>query len=107
MAGDLAGEANRAIGKTAQTVAPSLRHIGAVVEPGVQIRRKCCLGAVAADRAPQRIQRDDIAGAFPDRAEMGVAQQPGSGELLDVTDAAAHLQGVAANLARVAGGAEF
>ena len=38
---------------------------------------------------------------------MGVAQQPRRGEFLDVADAAAHLQRIAADLARVAGRTEF
>src|SRR5260370_30830199 len=62
---------------------------------------------MAADRPLQRVQRDDVAGALPDRAEMGVAQQPAGREFLDVADAAAHLQRIAADLARIAGGAEF
>ena len=106
-AGDLARKADGAVGQFAQAIAPGLRHIGAVVEPGVQIGGERRIGAVAADRALQRIDRDDIAGAFPDRAEMGVAQQPRGGEFLDVADAAAHLQRIAADLAGVAGGAEF
>jgi hypothetical protein len=65
------------------------------------------IGAVAADRPLERIEGHDVAGAFPDRAEMGVAQQPRGGEFLDVTDAAAHLQRVTTDLARIAGGAEF
>src|SRR6266404_6636664 len=76
-AGDVARKATGALGQIAQTIAPSLRHIGAVVEAGVQIGGESSVGTVAADRAFQRIDRDDIAGAFPDRAEMGVAQQPG------------------------------
>ena len=40
----------------------------------MQIGGERCIGAVAADRALQRIDRDDVAGAFPDRAEMRVAQ---------------------------------
>ena len=35
--GDLAGKTDGAVGETAQAVAPSLRHIRAVVETGVQI----------------------------------------------------------------------
>ena len=73
----------------------------------MQIGGERGIGAVAADRPLQRIERHDVAGAFPDRAEMGVAQQPRGGEFLDVADAAAHLQRVAADLARIAGGAEF
>ena len=73
----------------------------------MQIGRERAVGAMAADRALQRIDRHDIAGAFPDRAEMGVAQQPRGGEFLDVADAAAHLQRIAADFSGVAGGAEF
>ena len=105
--GDLPRKADGAIGEIAETLAPGLRHIGAVVQAGVQIGGERGIGAVAADRALQRIDRDDVAGAFPDRTEMRVAQQPRGGEFLDVTDAAAHLQRIAADLAGVAGGAEF
>ena len=73
----------------------------------MQIGGERRFGAMAADRALQRIDRDDVAGAFPDRAEMRVAQQPRGGEFLDVADAAAHLQRIAADLAGIAGGAEF
>jgi len=76
----------------AQAVAPGLRHACRVVEPA-------CRSAASALSAPwrptarfQRIDRDDIAGTFPDRAEMGVTQQPRGCEFLDVADAAAHLQ---------------
>jgi hypothetical protein len=72
--GHLAGEADRAVGEIAQAVAPGLRHVGAVVEAGVQIRGQRGIGTMTADRPLQRIEGDDIAGAFPDRAEMGVAQ---------------------------------
>ena len=73
----------------------------------MQIGGKRGIGAMAADRALQRIECDDVAGAFPDRAKMGVAQQARSGEFLDIADAATHLQRVAADLAGIAGGAEF
>ena len=62
---------------------------------------------MAADRPLHGVDRNNIAGAFPDRAEMRVAQQPRGGEFLDVADAAAHLQRIAADLARIARGAEF
>ena len=106
-AGDLARKADGAVGEIAQAIAPGLRHVGAVVEAGMQIGGKRRVGAVAADRALQRIDRDDVAGAFPDRAEMRVAQQSRGGEFLDVADAAAHLQRIAADLSGIAGGAEF
>jgi hypothetical protein len=73
----------------------------------MQVGGKRRIGAMPADRSRQRIDGDDIAGTFPDRAEMGVAQQPRGCELLDVTDAAPHLHRIAADLARVARGAEF
>ena len=73
----------------------------------MQVRRKRGISTMAADRALERIERHDVAGSFPDRTEMGIAQQPRGGEFLDVTDAAAHLQRVAADLAGIAGGAEF
>jgi len=90
-----------------QAAAPSYRHIGTVIETGMQIGRECGVSAMAADRALQRIDRDDVAGAFPDRPEVRIAQQSRGGEFLDVADAAAHLQGIAADLAGIAGGAEF
>src|SRR5436305_12453231 len=74
----------RAIGETAQAIAPGLRHGGAVVEPCMQIGRERALRAMTADGALERIERDDVAGAFPDRAKMGIAQQSAGGEFLDV-----------------------
>src|SRR6266436_9713731 len=93
----LACKAYGAIDKSAQTVPPGLRHFGAVVEPGMQIGRKRAIGAMAADRALERIECDDVAGAFPDRSEMGIAQQSRGGKFLDVTDAAPHLERIAAD----------
>ena len=62
--------------------------------------------AFAADRA-QHVERDDVAGAFPDRAQVRVAHQPRVGPFLDVAAAAAHLHRVAGDLARIAAGAEL
>ena len=62
---------------------------------------------MAADGARDRVERDDVAGAFPDRAEMGVAQQPRRRELLDVADPAAHLERIAAHFPCIARGTEF
>src|SRR4051794_22621199 len=70
LARDLARKADGAIAQLAQTVAPGLRHIGAVVEAGVQVSGECRFRTVAADRALQRVDSDDVAGAFPDRTEM-------------------------------------
>ena len=63
-------------------------------------------GVVTLDRA-QHVERDDVAGAFPDRAEVGVTHQPGVAPFLDVAAAAAHLHRVAGDLAGVAAGAEL
>src|SRR5260370_28779519 len=103
----LASKADGAIYEIAQTVAPGLRHIGAVVEAGVKVGGERGIRAVAADRAMQSVDRNDIAGALPDRAEMRVAQQPRGCKFLDVTDAAAHLQRIAADFSSIAGSAEF
>ncbi len=73
----------------------------------MQVRRQRRIGTVTTDRARQRIDRDDVAGAFPDRSEMGIAQQPRSGEFLDIADATAHLQGIAADFSCIARRAEF
>jgi len=104
---DLAREADRAIDKAAQPVAPGLRHMGTVVEPGMQVGGKRGFRTVAADRALHCVERDNVACAFPDRAEMRVAQQARGREFLDVADAAAHLQGVAADFSSIARGTEF
>jgi hypothetical protein len=90
-----------------QFVAPGLRYLGAVIKPRMQICGKRGFRAVTADGAPQCVQRDDVAGAFPDRAEMGVTQQPRGRELLDIAGAAAHLERVAADFPRIARRAEF
>src|ERR1700732_5042754 len=103
--GDLAGKTDGAIGELAQAITPGARHVGAVVEPSMEVGSKCGVGAMPADRPRQRVDSDDVAGALPDRTEMRVAQQPRGGEFLDVADAAAHLERIATDLAGVARGA--
>src|SRR6516162_3506824 len=105
--GNLTGKTCGAIGQFAQAIAPALRNSGTVIEPRMQVCGERRIGAMASDRPRKRIDRDDVAGALPDRAEMRIAQQPRRGELLDVTDAAAHLERIAADLAGVAGSAKF
>ena len=56
--GHFAGEADGAIGEFAQAIAPNLRHVGAVVEPGMQVGGQCRIGTVAADRALEGIEGD-------------------------------------------------
>jgi len=48
---DLTGEGDRAIDEAMQAIAPGNRHIGAVVEPRVQVRGKCRVGAMATNGA--------------------------------------------------------
>ena len=67
---DLTGEGDCAIGEATQAIAPGNRHIGAVVKPRVQIGSQRAFRAMTPDRTLERIQRHDIAGALPDRAEM-------------------------------------
>ena len=88
-------------------MAPGDRHVGRIIQPRMQIGRQRIVRAMPADRARQRIDGDDVAGAFPDRTEMRIAQQPRGREFLNVADAAAHLQRIAADLAGIAGRAEF
>ena len=72
----LAGKGDRAIRQMARPITPGLLHRAYLVEPGVQIGGERGFRAMAADGALERIERDDVAGAFPDRAEVGVPQQP-------------------------------
>src|SRR5581483_12461399 len=97
--GDFAGKADGAVDEAPQAVTPGLRHSAALIQPRMQISRERRLRAMASDRALERIERDDVAGAFPDRAEMRITQQPCGGELLDIASAAAHLHGIATDLA--------
>src|SRR3569833_688335 len=83
--GNGAREADGSIDKDAQLIAPSLLHLGALVEPCMQIGRKRRFRAMTPDCALQGIQRDDVAGALPARAEVRIAQQPRGRKLLDVT----------------------
>ena len=53
------------------------------------------------------VQRDDVAGALPDRTQMRVAHQARIGPFFYVAAAAAHFHGVAGGASRVAAGAEF
>ncbi|ATH41953.1 hypothetical protein BHR52_01310 [Bordetella pertussis] len=63
-------------------------------------------GVGLADSA-QYVQRHDVAGAFPDRAEMRIAHQARLDPFFDIAAAAADLHRVAGHLARVAAGAEL
>jgi hypothetical protein len=47
------------------------------------------------------VERNDVAGALPDRAKVGLAQEPRLDPLLDVTVAAPHFHGIARDLARI------
>ncbi|KGX30923.1 hypothetical protein Y600_390 [Burkholderia pseudomallei MSHR3709] len=60
----------------------------------------------ALDR-PRDVERDDVARALPDRAEMCIAQHARIAPLLDVAGAAAHLHRIAGNAARIAARAEL
>ncbi len=62
--------------------------------------------AFALDRT-QDVLRDDVAGAFPDRTQVGITHQPGVGPLLDIAGATAHLHRVAGGFAGIAAGAEL
>ncbi|MNG01828.1 hypothetical protein D3C84_848240 [compost metagenome] len=72
----------------------------------LQVALQGSQGILAGDGAGD-VQRDYVAGAFPDRAEVGVAHQARIAPLLDVPHAAAHLHGVASDPACVAAGAEL
>ena len=62
--------------------------------------------AFAFDSA-QYVLRDDVAGAFPDRAEVGVAYQPRVAPFFDVARAPAYFHRVAGHAPHVAAGAEL
>ncbi len=66
LAGHLASKANRLVCQAMQAVTPNMRDARCVVETGMQVRVKRCFGAVTADRALERIERHDVAGALPD-----------------------------------------
>src|SRR6185295_5375643 len=91
----------------AEAVAETLRNPGTFAQPRMQVRAERAFGMMPADRARHRIERDDVAGALPDRPEMRVAQQARRRELLDVADAAAHLERIAAYFSRIARRTEF
>ena len=63
-------------------------------------------GVFAHDGA-HHVQRHDVAGAFPDRAQVRVAHDARVAPLFDVTAAATHFHGITGDLARIAAGAEL
>ncbi len=65
------------------------------------------MSVALADRAADDIKRVDVAGAFPEHADMRVADQPRVHPFLDVAVAAAHLHGAGRHRNVVAAGAEF
>ncbi len=75
----LASKADGLVGQGVKTVAPALRNAGGIVDPRMQVGSQRRLCAVAPDRALQRIERDDVAGAFQieprwaSRSNRGVA----------------------------------
>ena len=85
---------------------PGLRVQRRFGKQGAQVRGQRAQGVVAADGA-QHVERNDVAGAFPDRAQHRVAHAPRVAPFLDVAAAAAHFHRVGADLARVAAGAEL
>lgn len=77
---------------------PPRRAVGERVTHGVEAgpvgRREEPVGALLA-QAAQDVQRDDVRRALPDGPEMGVAQEPGIDEVLDVAVAATDLHRLA------------
>ena len=65
------------------------------------------MGAALADRARDDVERVDVAGALPEHADMGIADQPRIDPLLDVTVAAADFHGPGRDRNVVAAGAEL
>src|SRR5579883_858095 len=103
--GNLAGKTDSTIDQPTQPVAKCRRYGRTLVYSRMQVGGERGIRAVAADRAGQRIDRDDVAGTFPDRSKMRIPQQSGGGEFLDIADAAAHLHRIAAGLASISRGA--
>ena len=62
---------------------------------------------VVARNGTQDIQRHDVAGALPDRAQVRIAQQTGVAPLFDVAAAAAHFHRVAGDAPCIAAGAKL
>ena len=60
-----------------------------------------------ADGTADHVERVDVAGALPQQADLGVADQAGVDPLLDVAVAAAHLHGAGGDRHVVAAGAEL
>ena len=65
------------------------------------------MAARLADGALDHVERVDVGGAFPQRADLRIAHQTGGHPFLDVADAAAHLERLARHRDVVAAGAEF
>ena len=72
----------------------------------IQLSRQCIECAFAPDCA-QHVLRDDIAGAFPNRAEVCIARQARIRPFFDVAGAAAHFHRVAGGAPRITAGAEL
>src|SRR5690606_4913979 len=98
----LARQCEGALASFLEALAPRVGHLRAR-----EIGRDMPLEGLAGAFAPHGtddVERDDVAGAFPDRSEMRIAHEPRIGPFLDVAAAAADLHGVARDLARISTG---
>ena len=105
--GDAVGKIERSLQCRAQAVAECGRNRGRLVQPLAERCGQRAVRATLADGARHDIERVDVAGAFPEHADMSVADQPRIHPFLDVAVAAAHFHRAGGDRNVVAAGAEF
>ena len=107
LGGDALRDRERPVKRKAQAIAKSRRNQRGLIQQFPERDLKGAVGVALADRAGDDIERVDVAGTFPEHADMGVADQPRIHPFLDVAVAAAHFHGAGRYRNVVAAGAEF
>jgi len=104
---DAFGETQRAVEHLAQAIAERRRDRCGFIQQFQKCCLQCLVRAALADGAGDDVERVDVAGAFPEHADMGVTNQPRLHPFLDVAVAAADFHGTGRHRNVVAAGAEF
>ncbi len=105
--GDPLGERKRPVKRKAQAVPKCRRDQRGLIQQFLELGLKSAVGAALADGAGDDIERVDVAGAFPEHADMRIADQSRMHPFLDVAVAAANFHGAGRHRNVVAAGAEF
>ena len=97
----------RALQCCAQAVAERSGNRRGLVQQFAEGRGERAMRTAFPHGARDDIERIDVAGAFPEHADMGIAHQPRVDPFLDIAIAAAHLHCAGRDRNVVAAGAKF